>query len=67
VLTPEEEAARSARRRELSKLRSRKCRARGKQDKIAAMVDNLDLPAWDDSDPATVLAALLRRMRVDVV
>ncbi|SJM33014.1 hypothetical protein [Mesorhizobium delmotii] len=70
TLTAEEEAAREARRREQAKLRGRACRARRKQDKIADAIDGLvtngDLPAWDDGDPAKVLAALLRRMRLDL-
>ncbi|CDX29107.1 hypothetical protein MPLSOD_110124 [Mesorhizobium sp. SOD10] len=64
-LTPEEQAAKEARRRELAKLRGRACRARRKHDKITDMIDDL-VPAWDDDDPAKVLAALLRRMRFDL-
>ncbi|MEI9416551.1 hypothetical protein [Mesorhizobium sp. Cs1321R2N1] len=59
-----------SRRRELAKLRGRACRARRKHDKIADTIDGLltngDLPAWDDDDPAKILAALLRRMRFDL-
>jgi hypothetical protein len=62
-LTPEEQAERDARRRELGRRRSRVYRAKRRKERIADGVDQLvergDLAAWNDRDPASVVAALL--------
>ncbi|WP_141245301.1 hypothetical protein [Mesorhizobium sp. WSM4313] len=64
-LSPDERAAKAARRRELAKLRGRACRARRKHDKLVDLIDGM-VPDWDADNPAKVLAEMLRRMRLDL-
>ena len=64
-MTAEDLAAKDARRRELGRLRNVAYRARRRHDKIAELVDGM-VPDWDTDDSAKILAALLRRMRIDL-